>query len=79
MDIDLKKYGKLASLGAFGVAAGCVALFALLAWVATPTATGGIDGVHATIAYIGVAVPLAAIIAVHVVYARQLAKYAKSE
>lgn len=79
MDIDMKKHGKLASLGALGVAAGCVALFALVAWVAAPTPTGGIDAVHATIAYIGVAIPLIAIIAVHLVYARQLANYAKPE
>lgn len=79
MDIDMKKYGKVASLGALAVAGGCVALFALVAWVATPSPTGGMDGAHAAIAYLGVAIPLAAIIAVHVVYARQLAHYAKSE
>ena len=68
-----------ASLGAMGVAGGVVALFALLAWVSTPTPGGGIDGDHAMIAYIGVAIPLLAIAAVHVVYARQLARYAKEQ
>lgn len=77
MDIDMKKYAKLASLGAMAVAAGCVGLYALLAWVSTPTPTGGIDGVHAMIAYIGIAIPIAAIVAVHVAYSRQLAGYAK--
>jgi hypothetical protein len=77
MDIDMKKYGKLASLGALGVAGGCVALYALLAWGVSPSPTGGIDGVHATIAYIGIAVPLLAIAAAHVAFARQLANYAK--
>ncbi len=77
MDIDMKKYGKLASLGAMGVAAGCVALYALIAWAATPSPTGGIDRVHAMIAYIGVAIPVGAILAVHVAYARILAAYAK--
>lgn len=79
VDIDMKKHGKLAALGARGVAVGCVALFGFMAWVVSPTPTGGIDGVQATIAYLGMGIPLAAIIAVHLVYARQLANYAKSE
>ncbi|MEP7383127.1 MAG: hypothetical protein ABI910_15660 [Gemmatimonadota bacterium] len=79
MDIDMKKYGKLASLGAMGVAAGCVALYALIAWGSTPSATGGIDGVHATIAYISAAIPIGAIVAVHVAYARILFAYAKDK
>ncbi len=77
MDIDMKKYAKLASLGAMAVAGGCLALYGLIAWASTPTATGGIDGPHAAIAYIGAAIPIAAIVAVHVAYARQLAAYAK--
>ena len=79
MDIDMKKYGKLASLGAMGVAAGCAALYVFLAWVATPTPTGGIDRVHSTIAYIGIAMPIAAILAVLVTYARILAAYVKDQ
>jgi hypothetical protein len=77
VDVDMKKYAKLASLGALGVTAGVVALYALIAWGSTPTPTGGIDGVHATIAYIGAGIPLLAIAVVHVVYSRQLARYAK--
>lgn len=77
MDIDMKKYAKLASLGALAVAAGCVGLYALLAWVATPNATGGMDRVHAMISYIGIAVPIGAIVAVHVTYARVLSNYAR--
>lgn len=77
MDIDMKKYAKLASLGALAVAAACVGLYGLLAWVSTPTPTGGIDSVHATIAYIGIAIPIGAIIAVHVTYSRVLANYAR--
>ncbi len=73
----MKKYAKPASIGALLVAGGVVALYALIAWGSTPGPLGGIDGVHATIAYIGAAIPLAAIAAVHVVYARQLARYAK--
>ena len=79
MDIDMKKHAKVASLGALTVAGGCVALFALIAWGSTPSPTGGIDGIHATLAYIGAAIPIAAIVAVHLVYARQLANYGKSE
>lgn len=79
VDIDLKKHGKLAALGARGVAVGCVALFAFMVWVVSPSPTGGIDGVQATIAYLGMGIPLAAIIAVHLVFARQLANYARSE
>jgi hypothetical protein len=77
MDIDMMKYGKLASLGALGVAGGCVALYALIAWGSTPTPTGGIDRVHAMIAYIGAAIPIGAILAVHVAYSRILAAYVK--
>lgn len=77
MDIDMKKYAKLGSLGALAVAGGCVALYAFLAWGSSPTPTGGIDSVQAMIAYIGMAVPIGAIIAVHVTYARVLSNYAK--
>jgi len=75
----MKKHAKLASLGALGVAGGVVALFALLAWVSTPSPDGGIDGDHAMIAYIGIAIPLIAIAVVHLVYARQLGRYAKEQ
>lgn len=75
----MKKYAKLASLGALAVAGGAAALYALIAWGATPTPTGGIDGPHSTIAYIGAAIPVAAIIAVHVTYARVLSAYARKD
>ncbi|MCC6929794.1 MAG: hypothetical protein IT359_12510 [Gemmatimonadaceae bacterium] len=77
MEIDMKKYARLGSLGALAVAGACVALFAFLAWVSSPTPTGGIDSVQAMIAYLGMAIPIGAIIAVHVTYARILARYAK--
>lgn len=73
----MKKYARPASFGALLVAGGVVALYTLIAWGSTPVPTGGIDRVQATIAYIGAAIPLAAIAAVHVVFARQLARYAK--
>lgn len=77
MDFDMKNHAALASRGALAVAGALVALYALVVWVAMPTATGGMDGAHAAITYIGVGIPIAAIIAVHVAYARQLAAYAK--
>ncbi len=73
----MKKYGKLASLGALGVAGACVALYAFIAWGSSPTATGGIDQVHAMLTYIAAAIPIGAIAAVHITYARILAAYAK--
>jgi len=77
MDIDMKKHARLASLGAMAVAGALVALYAFVAWGSSPSPTGGMDGVHAAIAYIGAGIPILAIIAVHVAYSRQLAAYAK--
>ena len=79
MALDMKKYARLASLGALGVSAGALALFGVIAWGSTPTPSGGINGTHAMLAYIGAGVPFAAIIAVHLVYSRQLSRYAKDK
>ncbi len=79
MDIDMKKYGKLGALGAIGVAVGAVGLYLVIAWGVTPPPSGGIDSTHATIAYISAAFPLAAIIAVHLVFARQLYNHARED
>jgi hypothetical protein len=76
MVLSMKQHARLAALGAAGVGAGALALFALLAWVSAPTATGGIDRTQAHLSWIALAVPFAAIIAAHVVYARQLMRYA---
>jgi hypothetical protein len=77
MDVDMKKYGKPAALGALGVAAGAVALYLVIAWGSTPSPSGGIDSTHALLAYVSAAFPFAAIIAVHVVFARQLYDHAR--
>lgn len=66
------KFEKLAALGAVGVCLGLVALYALIAFVARPVPTGGMDGTNAVLTWISVAVPVLAIIAVHLVYAKLL-------
>jgi len=80
METDfMKKYARQAAAGAVLVAMGCVGLYGIIAWGSTPSSTGGIDGAHSTIAYIGAAFPFLAIIAAHLVFARQLSRYGKSE
>ena len=66
------KLEKLAALGAVGVCFGVLALYALIAFVARPVPTGGMDGTNAVLTWISVAVPVLAIIAVHLVYAKLL-------
>ncbi|MEO6446103.1 MAG: hypothetical protein ABIZ91_02415 [Gemmatimonadaceae bacterium] len=77
MDVDMKKYAGPASFGAMAVAVSLVALYAFMVWVSMPAPHGGIDQVHAVIAYIGIAGPLGAIAAAHVVFYRQLRDYAR--
>ena len=66
------RFQKLAALGAFGVCLGILALYALVAYISTPKNTGGIDSAHAAVVYIGVGMVVVALIAVHMVLARQL-------
>ena len=73
----MKTHGHLAALGALGVSAGSLALYGLFFWISTPTKTGGIDSVHAMITRVSVAVFIAALVAIHVVFARQLFDYVK--
>lgn len=68
---------QLAGLGAFAVCLGILGVYGLLAYISTPSATGGIDWTHAAIAYIGVGMVILALIAVHVVLGRQLLAAAK--
>jgi hypothetical protein len=70
--MSVRRYAKLAALGAIGVAAGVLALYALIAFGARHTATGGIDTTHAVLTWISAAVPAAAIIAAHLAYAKIL-------
>jgi hypothetical protein len=66
------RIAKLAALGAFGAVGLFVALFALIVYAATPRANGGIDWTQATVAYIAVGLAVLALIAVHVIIAREL-------
>jgi hypothetical protein len=73
----IKTHGRLAALGAYGVCAGCVALFALFVWVAMPTPTAGLDFEHSLITVVAVGVICSALIGAHVAMARQIMGYLK--
>jgi len=70
--MSMRKYAKLAAFGAIGVSVGVLALYALIVFISRPTPTGGIDRTHATLTWISAAVPAAAIIAVHLAFAKIL-------
>jgi len=69
---SVRKFAKLAALGAIGVSLGVFALYALIAFGSRHTATGGIDSTEATLTWISAAVPCAAIIAAHLAYVKVL-------
>ena len=73
----VRRFAKLAALGAVGVSLGVLGLYALIAFGAMPTATGGIDRTHAVLTWIGAAVPAAAIIAAHLAYVKVLLNEAR--
>lgn len=77
LDFDIKPYAKVAALGALAVSAGAFALWLLTVYIARPVAGGGIDSTHFVLSAIIVGVICAALIAAHVVFARQLLRYAK--
>ena len=70
--MTLDRMQKLGAMGALGVSAGVIALYALVAWIARSTPTGGMDATQAAVTWYSLAVPVIAIVAVHVVYARVL-------
>jgi hypothetical protein len=70
--MSVRKYAKLAALGAVGVALGAFALYALIAYGGRPTPTGGIDRTHAVLTWIAAFIPIAAIAAAHLAYAKIL-------
>ena len=70
--MTVRKYAKLAALGAVGVSFGVLALYAVIAFGSRRTDTGGIDATHAILTYISAAIPLAAIAAAHLAYAKIL-------
>ena len=66
------RFQKLAALGAVGACFGLAALYALIAWAAIPSPQGGMDRTNAVVTWISVAVPVLAIIAAHLAYAKIL-------
>jgi hypothetical protein len=68
----IRKFAKLAALGAVGVSIGVLGLYALISFGSRPTATGGIDQTHAVLTWISVAIPTLAFIAAHLAFARIL-------
>ena len=75
--MSVRKYAKIAALGAVGVSFGVIALYALIAFGSRPTPDGGIDRTHAMLTWIGAAIPAAAIIAAHLAYVKVLLNEAK--
>jgi hypothetical protein len=65
---------RLAGLGAFGAAAGMALLFALFVWWTWPRPETGMDWAHAVVAWISVGGVVAALIVVHVLVGRVLAR-----
>jgi len=71
-NMSVRKYAKIAALGAVGVSLGVVALYALIAFGSRPTPDGGIDRTHAVLTWISAAIPAAAIVAAHLAYVKVL-------
>jgi hypothetical protein len=67
-----KRFYQLAALGALGVTFGTIALYALVAYISRHTDRGGIDSTNMVLTWVSVAIPIIAIAAVHLVYARVL-------
>jgi hypothetical protein len=76
----MEKFSKLASLGAFGVAGGTVALYLFLVFVAfhptltsgSPGATGGIDHVGWRLVTVAMLVPVGILAGAHAALGKQL-------
>jgi len=66
------RIARFAAYGAFGAVLLFVAIFALIAYVAFPRSTGGIDRTEAAVTWIAVGLAVLALIAVHVVVGRGL-------
>jgi hypothetical protein len=66
------RIARFAGLGAFGACAGLLALFLLIAWVARPVPTGGINAATTWVTWISLGGLFAALIIVHVVLGRRL-------
>ena len=67
----------LIGYGAFAATLLFAAVFALIAWASAPRATGGIDGIEATVTWISVGLTVLALIAVHVIIGRELVAFGR--
>jgi hypothetical protein len=70
--MSVRKYAKLAALGAVAVSLGVLALYLVIGLGSRHTPTSGIDSTEAALTWISAAVPCAAIIAAHLAYAKVL-------
>ncbi|MEP7345321.1 MAG: hypothetical protein ABI877_08640 [Gemmatimonadaceae bacterium] len=77
MEITMKKYARVAAVGAFGVSVGVLGLYLLIAVGGSHTPRSGIDATNGVLVWIGAAIPAAAIIATHIAFAVQLLRHAK--
>jgi hypothetical protein len=73
----MKTHARLAAMGALGVSFGAVLILGLVAFITRSTPTGGIDFEHSLLSRVSVGVIIAALVAAHLVFARQLMAYAK--
>jgi len=65
-------FERLAALGAVGVSAGVLALYALIIFITLPGRSGGIDPTLAELTWISVGAVVLVVIAIHLVFARVL-------
>jgi len=72
--LKLDQIAKLAALGAFGAIGGMVLAFGGLVLLTAPGRTGGMDPTGAAVTWIAVGGVVIALIAVHLVIARQLVR-----
>lgn len=79
LNFDIRPYARLAAFGALAVSAGAFGLWLLTLFITRPAASGGIDSTHYVLSVMAVGIICAAVIAVHLVFARQLLRYAKSD
>jgi hypothetical protein len=77
MRLSLAKIAKMAGLGAFGACLGLVLVYLALIFFTRPMTGGGIDATNAAVAWIALGGLILALIAAHVVIAKQLLRLGK--
>jgi uncharacterized membrane protein required for colicin V production len=73
------RIAKLIGYGAFAAILLFVAIYALIAYVAIPTRTGGIDRTLAAVTWISVGLTVLALIGVHVLIGRELLAFGRGD